>query len=131
MTKSGVEEFLPAATVMVVSVTASTTQGSVSSVTDCYCILTNVCVYYRQKIEQDELDLIFEACDMVSATTLYIYIIYCTYACPTMQAESLNEIKLHILEYVETRMSFIAPNLSQIVGSTVAAKLMGKYVQYE
>ena len=29
VTKSGVEEFLPAATVMVVSVTASTTQGSV------------------------------------------------------------------------------------------------------
>ena len=39
--------------------------------------------------------------------------------------ESLNEIKL---EYVETRMSFIAPNLSQIVGSTVAAKLMGNVV---
>ena len=45
-----------------------------------------------------------------------------------LQAESLNEIKLHILEYVETRMSFIAPNLSQIVGSTVAAKLMGNIV---
>ena len=44
---------------------------------------------------------------------------------PMIQAESLNEIKLHILEYVETRMSFIAPNLSQIVGSTVAAELMG------
>ena len=29
VTKSGVEEFLPAATVMVVSVTASTTQGLV------------------------------------------------------------------------------------------------------
>ncbi|XP_065898925.1 U4/U6 small nuclear ribonucleoprotein Prp31-like [Dysidea avara] len=84
VTKSGVEEFLPAATVMVVSVTASTTQG--------------------QRIEQEELDLIFEACDM---------------------AESLNEIKLHILEYVESRMTFISPNLSQIVGSTVAAKLMG------
>jgi len=30
VTKSGVEEFLPAATVMVVSVTASTTQGLVT-----------------------------------------------------------------------------------------------------
>ena len=33
VTKSGVEEFLPAATVMVVSVTASTTQGLVLSYT--------------------------------------------------------------------------------------------------
>ena len=82
-------------------------------------------MYYRQRIEQDELDLIFEACDMVR--TAFIYTIYCmyVYVWPLMQAESLNEIKLHILEYVETRMSFIAPNLSQIVGSTVAAKLMG------
>ena len=30
------------------------------------------------------------------------------------------------MEYVESRMSFIAPNLSHIVGPTVAAKLMGK-----
>ena len=27
-------------------------------------------VYYRQKMEQDELDLIFEACDMVG--TIYV-----------------------------------------------------------
>lgn len=30
------------------------------------------------------------------------------------------------MEYVESRMSFIAPNLSFIIGPTVAAKLMGK-----
>ena len=43
-----------------------------------------------------------------------------------IQALDLNEKKLKIMEYVESRMSFIAPNLSQIVGPTVAAKLMGK-----
>ena len=37
----------------------------------------------------------------------------------------LNEKKLKILSYVESRMSFIAPNLSVIVGPTVATKLMG------
>ncbi|CAI8023058.1 U4/U6 small nuclear ribonucleoprotein Prp31 [Geodia barretti] len=69
---------------MVVSVTASTTQG--------------------QRIEQEELDCVMEACDM---------------------ALILNEKKLKILGYVESRMSFIAPNVSAIVGSTVATKLMG------
>ena len=37
----------------------------------------------------------------------------------------MNDKKLKILEYVESRMSFIAPNLSLVVGPTVAAKLMG------
>ena len=39
--------------------------------------------------------------------------------------ETLNEAKLHMLKYVESRMSLIAPNLSAMVGSTVATKLMG------
>lgn len=82
--KVNLQEILPAATVMVVSVTASTTQG--------------------QKVEQEEVDLVFEACDMM---------------------ETLNEAKLHMLKYVESRMSLIAPNLSAMVGSTVATKLMG------
>ena len=75
MTKSGVEEFLPAATVMVVSVTASTTQGSASIlVVFNTCV---VCTVYRQRIEQNELDLIFEACDMVSKTVFYaVYHVY-------------------------------------------------------
>ena len=47
-----------------------------------------------------------------------------------IQALDLNEKKLKIMEYVESRMSFIAPNLSQIVGPTVAAKLMGKFFFY-
>ena len=84
VTKVDLDEILPAATIMVVSVTASTTQG--------------------QRIEQEELDRVMEACEM---------------------GLELNEKKLKILSYVESRMSFIAPNLSTIVGPTVATKLMG------
>ena len=68
---------------------------------------------------------------MILFTTLMLQpllMYYCTLV--ILQAESLNEIKLHILEYVESRMTFISPNLSQIVGSTVAAKLMGN-ITYE
>jgi RNA processing factor Prp31 len=41
-------------------------------------------------------------------------------------ALELNELKLKIYEYVESRMQFIAPNMSIIVGAATAAKLMGK-----
>ncbi|XP_003382952.1 PREDICTED: U4/U6 small nuclear ribonucleoprotein Prp31-like [Amphimedon queenslandica] len=84
VTKVDLNDILAAATIMVVSVTASTTQGSV--------------------LEESELKLILEACDM---------------------ALELNDKKLKIMQYVESRMSFIAPNLSAIVGSAVAAKLIG------
>lgn len=76
--------FLTQATIMVVSVTASTTQGI--------------------KLSSEELGRIFEACDM---------------------AVELNGYKLHIYEYVESRMAMIAPNVSAIVGAAVAAQLMG------
>ena len=42
------------------------------------------------------------------------------------QAFDLNEAKSRIQAYVESRMSFIAPNLSAIIGSSTAAKIMGK-----
>lgn len=90
---------------------------------------------YRQRIEQEELDRVMEACDMVFwiiilyihvhvslrkdfNTTLHLYM--------PSQALELNEKKLKILSYVESRMSFIAPNLSSILGPTVATKLMGE-----
>lgn len=78
------QQFLTQATIMVVSVTASTTQGE---------LLTD-----------KELAEIYEACDM---------------------GINLNGIKLRIYEYVESRMSFIAPNLSAIIGASTAAKIMG------
>ena len=74
---------------MVVSVTASTTQGQVLS--------------------DPELEAVIEACDM---------------------AIELVDFKTKILTYVESRMSYIAPNLSLIVGASVAAKLMGKDLSF-
>lgn len=78
------QQILTQATIMVVSVTASTTQGH---------LLTD-----------QEKDDICEACDM---------------------AIELNNYKQKIYEYVESRMAFIAPNLSIIVGASTAAKIMG------
>lgn len=40
-------------------------------------------------------------------------------------ALELNEKKEKILDFVESQMSFIAPNLSAVVGANIAAKLMG------
>lgn len=78
------QQILTQATIMIVSVTASTTQGT---------LLTD-----------DEINQINEACDM---------------------AIELSENKMKIFEYVESRMTFIAPNVSVIVGASTAAKLLG------
>lgn len=59
----------------------------------------------RQQLTEEELERIEEACDM---------------------ALELNQSKHRIYEYVESRMSFIAPNLSIIVGASTAAKIMGE-----
>ncbi|KAB0795597.1 hypothetical protein PPYR_12436 [Photinus pyralis] len=78
------QQYLTQATIMVVSVTASTTQGT---------LLT--------EFEKFQID---EACDI---------------------AIELNNCKLEIYEYVESRMAFIAPNISAIIGASTAAKIMG------
>ncbi|KAJ9596391.1 hypothetical protein L9F63_012599 [Diploptera punctata] len=78
------QQILTQATIMVVSVTASTTQG--------------------QLLTDQEKEDIYEACDM---------------------AVELNNFKQKIYDYVESRMAFIAPNLSVIVGASTAAKIMG------
>ncbi|KAL8587798.1 U4/U6 small nuclear ribonucleoprotein Prp31 [Nucella lapillus] len=80
----GLQNLLTPATIMVVSVTASTTQGT--------------------ELSAEDLQTTYEACDT---------------------AIKLTESKKNIFEYVESRMSFIAPNLSIIVGASIAAKLMG------
>ena len=79
-----IAQYLTQATIMVVSVTASTTQG--------------------KNLTKEELDIVSTSCEI---------------------AIDLAEKKARIFEYVESRMSFIAPNLSAIVGSNIAAKLMG------
>lgn len=40
-------------------------------------------------------------------------------------AIDLTNYKTTIFEYVESRMTFIAPNLSMIVGAATAAKIVG------
>lgn len=84
VSKVDLTDVLPPATKMVVSVTASTTQG--------------------EKLENDDVERLMEACQTV---------------------RDLLDAKLKIFEYVESRMTFIAPNLSLIVGASTAAKLMG------
>uniref|UniRef100_A0A8D8RVK1 U4/U6 small nuclear ribonucleoprotein Prp31 n=1 Tax=Cacopsylla melanoneura TaxID=428564 RepID=A0A8D8RVK1_9HEMI len=78
------QQVLTQATIMVVSVTASTTQG--------------------QLLSEEELSELYQACDM---------------------AFELNQFKTSIFDYVESRMSYIAPNLCAIVGASTAAKMMG------
>ncbi|CAL9136318.1 unnamed protein product [Musa textilis] len=41
------------------------------------------------------------------------------------RALALDLAKKKVLDFVESRMGYIAPNVSAIVGSAVAAKLMG------
>lgn len=77
-------QFLTQATIMVVSVTASATQGHMLTI--------------------EELDSIEEACTL---------------------AQDLTMLKMKIFEYVQSRMNIFVPNLSAIVGSSTAAKLMG------
>ncbi|CAF1194679.1 unnamed protein product [Adineta ricciae] len=78
------QKFLTQATIMIVSVSASTTQG--------------------KNLTDEELERVMEGCQM---------------------AMKLSEDKQTMLTYVESRMSFIAPNLSTIVGASTAAKLIG------
>lgn len=61
----------------------------------------------RKKLSEEDMELVKEACRM---------------------AVELEEMKQRILAYVQSRMSFIAPNLTVIVGASTAAKLMGKIV---
>lgn len=84
LTLVDLEGLLPSATIMVVSVTASTTNG--------------------KALPADTLQKTMEACD---------------------RALDLDESKKQVLAFVESRMGFVAPNLSAIVGSAIAAQLMG------
>ena len=83
-TEVDLDGVLPSATIMVVSVTGSTTNG--------------------QPLSEEVLARTLEACD---------------------RALALDEAKQRMLRFVESRMAFIAPNLSAVVGTQVAAQLMG------
>lgn len=84
LTKIDLKSFLPSATIMVITVTSTTTDGR--SLTD------------------EELGQLNEACDVLF---------------------EMDNVKARLLEYVQSRMSFIAPNLTILLGSATAAKIMG------
>lgn len=75
---------LPHGIVVVISMTASTTDGQVLPDSEWHCV-------------QEALNLVFE----------------------------LEHARRRILEYVESRMNMIAPNLSAVVGTRTATKLLG------
>ena len=78
------QSFLSQATIMVLSVTASITQG--------------------MEIGEGELDIVSESCGI---------------------AVQLTEYQKKIVKYVESRMIYIAPNLSFLIGASTAAQLIG------
>eukprot|EP01087_Luapelamoeba_hula_P019608 TRINITY_DN6513_c0_g1_i2.p1 TRINITY_DN6513_c0_g1~~TRINITY_DN6513_c0_g1_i2.p1 ORF type:complete len:525 (-),score=100.12 TRINITY_DN6513_c0_g1_i2:44-1468(-) len=84
LTVIDLSDIMAPATVMVVSVAASTTTG--------------------KPVDHEKLAGIIEACNELLA---------------------LDENMTLILQFVESRMAYIAPNLSAVVGSSIAAKLMG------
>lgn len=84
LTLVNLDDILPAATVMVVTVTGTTTSG--------------------KPLSPENLQKALDGCKMALA---------------------LDEDKKLILRFVESKMHNIAPNLSLVVGSEVAAKLMG------
>ena len=72
---------------------------------------------------------LFGSVDATHYNTHYTFMLYdamkWTHVC-IFQAVELSEFKREIHEYVESRMTFIAPNLSIIVGASCAAKIMGR-----
>mmetsp|Transcript_16110 Transcript_16110/g.34858 ORF Transcript_16110/g.34858 Transcript_16110/m.34858 type:complete len:493 (-) Transcript_16110:371-1849(-) len=84
LTLVNLDDILPAAAVMVVTVTGTTTSG--------------------KPLSEDNLRKVTEGCAM---------------------ALSLDEDKKLVVQFVESKMHNIAPNLSIAIGSEVAAKLMG------
>ncbi|GIL61074.1 hypothetical protein Vafri_15470 [Volvox africanus] len=78
------DDMLPAATVMVVTVTATSTSG--------------------KPLDEEALSRVLAGCEM---------------------AVKLDEDKRTVLQFVESKMNEVAPNLSAVVGTEIAAKLMG------
>lgn len=84
LTHVDLEGLLPSATIMVVTVTATTTSG--------------------KKLSEEDLTKTMEACDC---------------------ALQLDEDKRMVLEFIESQMHKIAPNMSEVLGTEITAKLIG------
>jgi len=65
---------------------------------------SNRCLFFSKPLDSVELDRVMEGCNI---------------------ALDLDKCKSTIYSFVESRMAFIAPNLSILVGAPIAAKLMG------
>lgn len=83
LTQVQLDDILPSATVMVVTVTGSTTGG--------------------QPLSEADLEKCSRACDL---------------------ALELDEARTKLLKFIEARMWAIAPNLCELVGSEISAKMM-------
>lgn len=57
-----------------------------------------------RKLDADELGLVYDLCDALTG---------------------LDERRTRILQHIESRAGYMAPNLAEVVGGAVAAKLMG------
>jgi len=84
MSEVDLSGILPSATIMVVTVTASTTIGT--------------------PLPEKTLETVIDSCEQVL---------------------SLAENKTRLLAFVESKMQSVAPNLSNLVGTAIAAKLIG------
>eukprot|EP01048_Picozoa_sp_COSAG05_P019074 COSAG05_NODE_2911_length_2516_cov_2.661150_3_plen_504_part_00 len=84
MTMVNLEEVLPSATIMVVSVTGSTTNG--------------------KPLPDDDLEKVVEGCD---------------------EMLKIFEARIEMLEYVESRMTKFAPNISVLIGTALASQILG------
>jgi U4/U6 small nuclear ribonucleoprotein PRP31 len=111
MTMIDLSDLLPSAAVMVVSVTGSTTSGQKLPEED----LKN-CLGGCEEATGLELDRI-DVSGCISFTHTVI-----RYICIDSRIASSPR---QVLTFVESRMNVFAPNVSAIVGSTLAAQLMG------
>ena len=84
LTKVDLKSLLPSATVMVITVTSTTTDG--------------------RSLTEEELTDLNNACDVLF---------------------EMDAVKTRLLDYVQSRMIYIAPNLTALLGSATAAKIMG------
>ncbi|KAJ3348724.1 hypothetical protein HDU83_001066 [Entophlyctis luteolus] len=97
--KLDLKSLLPPSLVMIITVGVQIYDGRRSTLLQVTATASS-----GKPLPEDQLDVVFEACDM---------------------GLELENVKRTILEFVESRMTFLAPNLTAILGSTTAAKLMG------
>lgn len=109
---------------MVISVTASTTQGSVP----CFLSLSSATALVFPPLQPVSVGLRIQTSSFFSLPTFSEQLTEEELA-RVMEAADLalhlDSAKQRIFDYVESKMYFLAPNLAHICGATIAAKLLG------